>query len=122
MTDPTNVVETYVRAQVLAHAMLRLAPDAASDLWQTAAEPILATLLYTAAPGQNGGGINWVMSTVLEMEAGDTFTPPPGTPDAYAARVLRVQDFEERQKRSVVKALKDAVAPWVDGDAGSRCA
>lgn len=92
MTDPTNVIATFDRAQVLARAMLRLAPEAASDIWQTVAEPVLATLLFAGAPGQNGGGgVRWVRDTVLAMEAGDVFNPPAGTPELYAARVLTVQ-------------------------------
>lgn len=119
MTDPTNVIATFDRAQVLAHAMLRLAPEAASDIWQIEAEPVLATLLFAGAPGQNGGGVRWVRDTVLAIEAGDVFNPPAGTPELYAARVLTVQTLAERQKQSVVKTIKDAVTPWVDDGVGS---
>ena len=35
MTDPTNIIDTRERAAVLAHAMLRLAPNPAPQAWQS---------------------------------------------------------------------------------------
>ena len=55
MTDPTNTITTSEQAQVLAHAMLRLAPDPSEGVWQTISEPMLTVLLHTASPAGRGG-------------------------------------------------------------------
>ena len=64
MTDPTNVIDSPQRADMLAHAMLRLAPDPSPEHWQSTSQPILGVLLYAASPAQTGGGIKWVNNTV----------------------------------------------------------
>lgn len=122
MTDPTNVIDTYDGAQVLAHAMLRLAPDPASTFWQSVSEPLLGALLYAASPLMDGAGIGWVHDTVVAMAAGSVFTPAPGTPQVHAARAASIQRMDERQRLSVLKTLRGAIEPWVDADHGARVA
>lgn len=122
MTDPTNVIDTFDRAQVLARAMLRLAPDPALDIWQNVSEPVLATLLFAASPTQIGGGIAWVNAALAALAAGGAFTPGPGTPTMYAAHSLWVLRLDGRQRGWVIKTLRAAIEPWADAGHGARCA
>jgi hypothetical protein len=115
MTDPTNVIDSPQRADVLAHAMLRLAPDPSPRCWQWASRPVLGVLLYAASAGQSGGGIGWVASTVaaLAVDGGDAASAA-GIIDPAARRVLRGLDgLCAPQRASIIETLRGAVAPWL---------
>lgn len=122
MTDPTNMIDSFGRAEVLALGMLRLAPDPAPDFWQNTSAPVLATLLYTASPVMLDAGLGWVQETVQAMAAGEMFAPPEGTPEMHARRVVRMQLLHPRQKDSVLRTLQGAIDPWVSAGARGRCA
>lgn len=122
MTDPTNMIDSFGRAEVLALGMLRLAPDPVAEFWQHTTEPLLATLLYAASPVMLDAGLGWVQETVQAMAAGEMFAPPDGTPEAYARSVVRTQLLHPRQKDSVLRALRGAIDPWVSAAGRGRCA
>ena len=115
MTDPTNIIDTRERAAVLAHAMLRLAPNPAPQGWQSTSQPMLCALLYAASPVQAGHGIGWVNGTVaaLASDKGDA-ARTAGISDAAMARVLsRLDGLHDRQRATIIKTLRDAVNPWL---------
>ncbi|APA78447.2 MULTISPECIES: hypothetical protein [Mycobacterium] len=122
MTDPTNVIDTFERAQVLALGMLRLAPDPAPVNRQDMSVPLLATLLYAASPGELDAGLGWVQETVSAMAAGEMFAPPVNIPDCVARKAVRIQSLNTRQKLSIYAAVQGAIAPWVSTTAGAQCA
>lgn len=122
MTDPTNVIDSFDRAEVLALGMLRLAPDPAPEFWQDTSAPVLATLLYAASPVMLDAGLGWVQETVQAMAAGEMFAPPEGTPEVYARSVVRTQLLHPRQKDSVLRTLQGAIDPWVSAGVRGRCA
>lgn len=115
MTDPTNVIDSPQRADMLAHAMLRLAPDPSPEHWQSTSQPMLGVLLYAASPGQAGGGINWVNNTVaaLAIDDGDA-AGTVGISDPSARCVLsRFDGLAAPQRASIIATMRDAVAPWL---------
>jgi hypothetical protein len=114
MTDPTNTITTNEQAQVLAHAMLRLAPDPSDEVWQTISEPMLTVLLHTASPAGRGGGLPWVDAAVnaLATASGDA-AGAVGISDAAARSCLsRLNEFSGRQRDSIIVTLRQAVTPW----------
>jgi hypothetical protein len=115
MTDPTNTIATAEQAQVLAHAMLRLAPDPSEGLWQTISEPMLTVLLHTASPAGRGGGLPWVDTAVNALattDSGDA-AGAVGISDAAARSCLsRLNEFSGRQRDSIIVTLRQAVTPW----------
>jgi hypothetical protein len=114
MTDPTNTITTNEQAQVLAHAMLRLAPDPSDEVWQTISEPMLTVLLHTASPAGRGGGLPWVDAAVnaLATDSGDA-AGAVGISDAAARSCLsRLNEFSGRQRDSIIVTLRQAVTPW----------
>ena len=114
MTDPTNTITTNQQAQVLAHAMLRLAPDPSEEVWQTISEPMLTVLLHTASPAGRGGGLRWVDAAVnaLATDNGDA-AAAVGISDAAARSCLsRLDRLRGDQRESVIETLRQAVTPW----------
>jgi len=115
MTDPTNTITTNAQAQVLAHAMLRLAPHPSDEVWQTISEPMLTVLLHTASPAGRGGGLRWVDAAVNALATthrGDA-AGAVGISDAAARRCLsRLDGLTGPQRESVIAALRHAVTPW----------
>lgn len=115
MTDPTNSIDTLQRAKALAHAMLRLAPAQAPEPWRSRSEPILAMLLYTASPGQAGGGVAGVhaAATALAARSGDAVAPA-GIPDAHTTVLLGgLNGLREGERAALLDALRGAVTPWL---------
>lgn len=115
MTDPTNTITTTEQAQVLAHAMLRLAPDPSDEVWQTISEPMLTVLLHTASPAGRGGGLPWVDAAVNALattDSGDA-AGAVGISDAAARSCLSGLDrLAGPQRKSVIVTLRQAVTPW----------
>lgn len=114
MTDPTNLIDTYERARVLAHVMLRLAPDPSPQCWQVTSEPLLSALLYAASPNQTGGGIQWVNDTVATLaidHAASTTHIPNTMPDNFLLAML--YGLHETQRASIIQTLRRAVVPWL---------
>lgn len=117
MTDPTNFIDSYERAQVLAHAMLRLAPQPAAELWQSRTKPMLSALLYNASPAQSGRGIQWVNDTVAGLTLDGAGDPDllPAIPTSTPGQQLLAQlhALSDRQRDSIIRTLRGAVTPWL---------
>jgi len=115
MMDPTKLASTYDRPQALAHAMLQLAPDPSPEFWQCISEPVLSVLLYTASPGQRGGGLGWVNDavTTLAVDNGDA-AGAVGISDPAASGFLSMLDgLNDPQRSSIIATLRQAVTPWL---------
>ena len=115
MTDPTNTITTSQQAQVLARAMLRLAPDPADEVWQTISEPMLTELLHTASPTVGGGGLRWVDAAVNALAAGTgNAARAVGISAGGAGAALAVlDDLDSAERTSIVTTIKAAVTPWI---------
>lgn len=117
MTDPTNFIDSYERAQVLAHAMLHLAPQPAAEFWQSHAKPMLSALLYSASPAQLGGGIQWINDTVaaLTLDAAGEFDLLGAIPTSTPGHQLlaNLHNLSNGQRDSIILTLRGAVAPWL---------
>lgn len=116
VTDPTNLIDTYERAQVLAHVMLRLAPDPSPKSWQVTSEPLLSALLYAASPNQTGGGIQWVNDTVaalaIDNDDDACTTHLPNTMPSHFF-LAKLDGLHETQRASIIQTLHRAVVPWL---------
>ncbi|KPN46539.1 hypothetical protein [Mycobacterium intracellulare] len=113
MTDPTNLIDSPDRAEMLAHAMLRLAPDPSPRIWQLASEPTLAVLLYAASPSQAGGGMTWVNSIVAALADTDR-DGLANISNPATHRILRhLEGLTQPQRTSVIATLRAAVTPWL---------
>ncbi|WP_342228835.1 hypothetical protein [Mycobacterium avium] len=114
MTDLTNVIDSAERASVIAHMLLRLAPEPAPAPWPTYAEPILAELLYAASPLDTSRGIDWVhdiLTASVEQNLAAAIDAAGGRVDG---RWLRLCDgLEERQRQSVLITMRQAIGPWL---------
>ena len=114
MTDPTNTIASNEQARVLAHAMLRLAPDPSDEVWQTISEPMLTVLLHTASPAGRGGGLSWVDAVVnaLATDSGDAAGAVGISDDAGRSALSRLDRLCGLQRESVIVTLRQAVTPW----------
>lgn len=113
VTDPTNRIDSRQRADVLAYAMLRLAPDPAPRCWQSTTRPVLGDLLFAASPGQTGGGMAWV-HRALAAWAGDgaDAADTVGRCGPEARRVLSRLDGQP-DRAAMLDTLRRAVSPWL---------
>ena len=121
MSDPTDHVQTYEGARVLACAMLYppaciSAPRSPStDLWKSLSEPVLAALLLAASPCQHGGGIAWVNHAVstLAQDTGDA-CDAVAIEDPEGRRYIQsVATMDGGQRDSILMTVRDAVLPWL---------
>jgi hypothetical protein len=116
MTDPTNTITTGQQAQVLARAMLRLAPDPADEVWQTISEPMLTELLHTASPAVGGGGLRWVDDAAVNALAASTGNAAGAvgiSAGAAGAALAILDDLDSAERTSIVTTIKAAVTPWI---------
>ena len=116
MTDPTNTITTADQAQVLAHAMLRPAPDPSELFWQTISEPMLTVLLHAAspaAPGEDCRGFDAAVTALATTDTGDA-AGAVGISDTAARSCLsRLDRLCGDKRESVIVTLRPAVTPWI---------
>jgi hypothetical protein len=115
MTDPTNTITTGQQAQVLARAMLRLAPHPAAELCQLFSEPILTVLLHAASPARDGGGlvaVETALDTLAEQD-GPATARVLGVDRAEGQRLSYLDKLTGRQRESVIATIRAAVSPWM---------
>ncbi|PBA42278.1 hypothetical protein CKJ63_07490 [Mycobacterium avium] len=112
MTDLTNVIDSTERASVIAHMLLRLAPEPAPEPWATThAEPILAELLYAASPQGTGRGIDWVFDLLTAGQ--DLTAAATGAGARVDARWLRRwEGLDDRQRHVIAVTMRRAISPW----------
>jgi hypothetical protein len=114
MTDLTNAIDSDGCASVIAHMLLRLAPEPAPEPWPTYAEPVLAELLYVASPLDTGRGIDWVYDTLTASAEPNLSAAVDAAGARVEARWLRRCDgLEHRQRQSVIVTMREAVGPWL---------
>lgn len=120
MCDPTDHVQTYEGAIVLASAMLYAppaltTPSPAPEIWKSNSEPVLAALLFAASPCQRGGGMAWVNSAVSTLAEGTGDSAGAiGIKDLDGYRFIRSLDtLHDRQRDSVLTTVRDAIMPWL---------
>jgi hypothetical protein len=114
MTDLTNVIDSDGCASVIAHMLLRLAPEPAPGPWPTYAEPVLAALLYAASPLDTGRGLDWVYDTLTASDEQSLAAAAEAAGARGDARRLRRCDgLEDRQRQSVIVTMREAVGPWL---------
>ncbi|KMO69808.1 hypothetical protein [Mycolicibacterium chlorophenolicum] len=114
MTDLTNVIDSPDRASVIAHMLLRLAPQPAPEPWPTYAEPVLAALLYAASPLDTGRGIDWVHAILTASAEQDLSAAVDAAGARGDARWLRRYDgLDERQRQCVIVTMCQAITPWL---------
>lgn len=115
MTDPTNTITTVTQAQVLARAMLQLAPEPAAGVWQALSEPILTVLLYRSSPAADGAGLIGVEAALDALaEGGDDTASGVGITDPTQREcVSRLSRMHPTQRDSVIATMRKAVRPWL---------
>lgn len=121
MCDPTDHVQSYEGAIVLACALLHTpsvqprAVSSSAEIWKVHTEPVLAALLFAASPCQRGGGMRWVNAAVSAL-AGE---PGPasdvvGMADPFGCRSIgSLDNLSGPQRDSVLLTVRDAVLPWI---------
>ncbi len=115
MTDPTNVITTVGQAQVIARAMLQLAPTPADSVWQSLSEPILTDLLYRASPAFDGAGLVGVEAALdaLAESSGGTASGVGITDRTQRQCFSRLARMHPAQRESVIATMREAVRPWL---------
>lgn len=115
MTDPTNTISTVTQAQVLARAMLQLAPEPADSVWQALSEPILAILLYRSSRAIEGGGLVGVEAALAALaEGGDGAGSGIGITDPGQRQCFsRLGQMHPTQRDTVIATMRAAVHPWL---------
>lgn len=91
------------------------------DLWASVAAAPLAELLYAAGqqPGA-GGGVEWAWRAAVNVDADGTV---PGWRQAadicdqagapFRGRLVTIAQWEPRQRDSVARTMREALAPWM---------
>jgi hypothetical protein len=115
MTDPTNVITTAGQAQVIARAMLQLAPNPADSVWQSLSEPILTVLLHRASPALEGAGLTGVEAALDALaEDNEGAASAIGISDRIQRQCLsRLDRMHPAQRESVIATIREAVRPWL---------
>lgn len=114
MTDLTNVIDSAGRASVIAHMLVRLAPEPAPGPRPACVEPVLAALLYAASPLDTGQGIDWVYDILTASSEQNLSEAVAAAGARVEARWLRHCDgLEPRHRQSVMVTLRQAVRPWL---------
>ncbi len=115
MTDPTNVITTVGQAQVIAKAMLQLAPEPADSVWQSLSEPILTTLLYRASSALEGAGLLGVEAAIdaLAEDNGDTGSAVAVSDHVQRQCFSRLRRMQPAQRETVIATMREAVRPWL---------
>lgn len=127
--DPTVTIGTPLEALTIAETIMQMATvglgssvDQVSDggIWESQAAGPLAAFLYAASPMGNGGGMDWVLRAVDNIDP--TKSAEPGWAQAaalcrryevLALGMLRILDMEPRQRDSVAITMRKAITPWL---------
>ncbi|WP_431241050.1 hypothetical protein ACQ86B_28530 (plasmid) [Mycolicibacterium aichiense] len=108
------MIDTTTRAAVIAHMLVRLAPELPPGPQPTCVEPVLAALLYAASPPLGGRGIGWVYELLTTSTDGTLAEAAAATGARTDARWLRhCDELEPLQRQPVIEALRHAVRPWI---------
>jgi type IV secretion system protein VirD4 len=127
--DPTTALTSPVDALALAETIMQMATvglgsnaDQVSDggVWESQAAGPLAAFLYAASPQGCGGGMEWVLEGVDNIDPEDTVNPGWVTAAALCRRyhrlttgMQRIMTFEARQRDSVAITMRKAITPWL---------
>jgi hypothetical protein len=114
MTDLTNVIDSTDRALVIAHMLVRLAPESPPGPQPSCVEPMLATLLHAASSQDTGRGMDWVYAVLASPEEQSLTAAVTAVGARTDPQWLRHYDhLEPQDRRSVVAALRHAIGPWI---------
>ena len=116
MPDLTKVIDSWHRASVIAHVLLRLAaPERAAGPQPACVEPVLAALLYAASPLDTGRGLGWVYDLLTTRAEHNLSAAVDAAGARVQARRLRHYDgLEPGHRQSVMVTLLHALGPWLD--------
>ncbi len=128
--DPTKLIYTPDAAVTAANTMMQMSAvgmgsgaDQVSDsgIWESNSEGPLAAMLWAAS--RNGGGIDWVLLAVDNMEWNDD---GPATSPGWQMAAEAVQDLplfanalartlamDPKQRDSIALTMRKAVMPWM---------
>ncbi len=129
--DPTSAITNPGEALTIAETIMQMATvglgsgaDQVSDggVWESQAAGPLAAFLYAASPrpNGNGGGMDWVLQAVDNLDPEDAVNPGWVTAAALcrnfpvlAVGMARILDFDPRQRDSVAITMRKAITPWL---------
>ena len=128
--DPTKMITTPDQAVTAANTMMQMSAvgmgsgvDSVSDagIWESNTEGPLAAMLYAAS--KNGGGMDWVLLAVDNMEWDDEKLPAAAGWQLAAMAVQdmplfynalrRTLDMDPKQRDSIALTMRKAVMPWM---------
>ncbi|MBS9535925.1 hypothetical protein KIH27_20285 [Mycobacterium sp. M1] len=114
--DLTAAIASAYDASLVADMVCaRLARNQEFTMWATIARDSLAGLLYAASPVGHGGGIAWVQRALSSTDTAALSDRIDGLSQRMTAgrpHGLRISGLDSRQRDSIVRTLKEAVAPY----------